>query len=53
VFNSDSTYYGGSNVGNGLPIEAKKFESHGRKYSIDITIPPLGVSILKRSDSAS
>jgi 1,4-alpha-glucan branching enzyme len=53
VFNSDSTYYGGSNIGNGLPIEAKKFESHGRKYSIDVTIPPLGVSILKRSDLAS
>lgn len=53
VFSSDSTYYGGSNVGNGLPIEAKESESHGRKYSIDVTIPPLGVSILKRSDSAS
>lgn len=47
IFNSDSTYYGGSNVGNGYDLEAEQAESHGRPYSITITLPPLSVIVLK------
>lgn len=47
IFNSDSTYYNGSNVGNGLPLEAEKVAAHGREYSINITLPPLSVSVFK------
>ncbi len=47
IFNSDSTYYDGSNVGNGPGVEAEASPSHGRPYSIQLTLPPLGVSIFK------
>ncbi len=43
AFNSDSEYYGGANVGNGLvPIRAEKREWMGRPWSIEVTVPPLG-----------
>ena len=48
IFNSDSGYYGGSNVGNGarVPVaEAKPWM--GRDYSITLDLPPLGGIILR------
>ena len=47
ILNSDSQYYNGSNVGNGLAIEAEPIEAHGREMSINMTLPPLGASIFK------
>ena len=47
IFNTDSQYYGGSNVGNYPGIEAQPTESHSRPFSIELTLPPLGVTILK------
>jgi 1,4-alpha-glucan branching enzyme len=47
VFNSDSEYYGGSNVGNFPGVMAEASESHGRPYSIQLTLPPLSVVVLK------
>lgn len=47
IFNSDNLKYGGSgflNHGN-LPTSPVKF--HGREYSLSLSLPPLGVSILK------
>ncbi|MEN8260584.1 MAG: alpha amylase C-terminal domain-containing protein, partial [Pseudomonadota bacterium] len=45
VFNSDSTYYGGTNVGNGwLAAEAVPWMGH--KQSLSLTLPPLGGIIL-------
>ena len=35
-------YYGGSNVGNGGAVEAQPIASHGRAYSLTLTLPPLG-----------
>jgi 1,4-alpha-glucan branching enzyme len=49
IFNSDSTYYAGSDVGNGAGVEATERPMHGRPYSLELTIPPLGVTILKPS----
>jgi 1,4-alpha-glucan branching enzyme len=41
VFNSDSTYYGGSNLGNTPAIEAQPIPWHGQPCSIVLTLPPL------------
>ena len=40
VFNSDSEYYGGGNIGN-WQLEAEEKEWMGRPYSIVMTLPPL------------
>ena len=40
-------YYGGSNLGNGPGIMATDHMAHGRPYSIEITLPPLAVVVLK------
>ncbi len=47
VLNTDSVFYGGSNVGNGGGIEASPQPFHGRPYSLSLTLPPLGALILK------
>ncbi|HUY34394.1 MAG TPA: 1,4-alpha-glucan branching protein GlgB [Pirellulales bacterium] len=47
ILNSDSTYYGGSNLGNGPGVMADERPSHGRPYSIELTLPPLATVILK------
>ncbi|MCC6492213.1 MAG: 1,4-alpha-glucan branching protein GlgB [Pirellulales bacterium] len=47
VFNSDSQFYGGSNVGNFPGVMAEASESHGRPFSVQMTLPPLGVVVLK------
>ena len=49
IFNSDSEYYGGSNVGNPLDIDSTKSAAHGLENSISITMPPLAVIIFKRT----
>jgi 1,4-alpha-glucan branching enzyme len=41
ILNSDSEYYGGSNLGNPLPIEARPIPTHGLPHSIELTLPPL------------
>ena len=51
IFNSQSSYYEGWNIGNDGPIEARKVPRHGREYSITLTLPPLGVLYLKQSNS--
>ena len=50
IFNSDSEYYGGANVGNLGKIKAEKIKFHGFDYSINLTLPPLGVIILKKDE---
>ena len=47
ILNSDSTYYGGSNLGNGPGVMAGDQPSHGRPFSIELTLPPLATVILK------
>ncbi len=41
VMNSDSVYYGGSNVGNAHTILAETIPWMNRPFSINITLPPL------------
>jgi len=47
VFNSDSSWYGGSNAGNSGPIQSAAMPHHGREHSLTMTLPPLAVVVLK------
>ncbi len=47
IFNSDSQYYGGSNVGNFPGTHAQRQPSHGRPFSVELTLPPLAAVVLK------
>ncbi|MBS3803212.1 MAG: 1,4-alpha-glucan branching protein GlgB [Oleiphilaceae bacterium] len=46
IFNSDSEFYGGSNLGNGGPLTALDKAFHGQSASLLLTLPPLGVIVL-------
>jgi 1,4-alpha-glucan branching enzyme len=50
ILNSDAETYGGSGVGNLGGVETLPFGTHGREYALGLTLPPLGVVILKPSD---
>ena len=47
ILNSDSSYYEGSNVGNAGEIEAESISCHNRKFSLNLTLPPLACIFLK------
>ena len=47
VLNTDSTYYGGSNLGNGPGVLADEIPSQGRPYSLQLVLPPLSVTVFK------
>jgi len=47
IANSDSTYYAGSNVGNGPGLMAIPEAHHGRPACLEMTLPPLSVVVLK------
>jgi len=46
VLNTDSYFYGGSNVGNGGSVETAPIASHGFEQSLELTLPPLGALYL-------
>ena len=48
IFNSDSTYYGGTNRGNGQGIHSEHIQAQAHENSLKLTLPPLGVTILKK-----
>ncbi|WP_026379410.1 1,4-alpha-glucan branching protein GlgB [Afifella pfennigii] len=45
--NTDAAIYGGSNVGNGGAVHASEEAWHGQPASVALTLPPLGVLVLK------
>ena len=47
LLNTDAHLYGGSGVGNFGAVRAQDHKSHGRKHSLDLTLPPLGALFLK------
>jgi 1,4-alpha-glucan branching enzyme len=47
ALNSDAPLYGGSGQGNSGGAEATPLPLHGRPYSLELTIPPLGVLVLR------
>ena len=48
LINTDGIIYGGSNMGNGGGVHATETPSHGFRYSLTVTLPPLSVLMLKR-----
>jgi 1,4-alpha-glucan branching enzyme len=48
VINTDSSVYGGSDMGNLGGVWAEQKESHGLPYSITLTLPPLSTLFLDR-----
>jgi 1,4-alpha-glucan branching enzyme len=47
ILNSDSEFFGGSNMGNGGRVFSEPIPSHGREASAELVIPPLAVIALK------
>jgi len=46
ILNSDSEYYGGSNMGNGQGMVAEPTPWMNQSYSLNITVPPLGAVVI-------
>ncbi|MBZ0230831.1 MAG: 1,4-alpha-glucan branching enzyme, partial [Deltaproteobacteria bacterium] len=49
LLNTDAADLGGSNQGNGGLVEAYPVGAHGRPFSLNLTVPPLGALILARA----
>jgi 1,4-alpha-glucan branching enzyme len=49
ILNTDSQFYGGSNVGNGGAVATQAIPAHGHPHSLSLTLPPLGVLVLATS----
>jgi 1,4-alpha-glucan branching enzyme len=47
IFNSDSAYYGGSNVGNDGGVGTGAVPAHGHDQSIELLLPPLATIFLR------
>jgi 1,4-alpha-glucan branching enzyme len=47
ILNSDATVYGGSGMGNYGVVLAHEVASHGRPFSLDLTLPPLSAVFFK------
>ena len=50
LLNSDAALYGGSGVGNLGGLKAETEPTHGRSHSLNLTVPPLGCLIFKRTE---
>ncbi len=48
VLNTDSRFYGGSNVGNEGAIATETIAAHGHPQSLALTLPPLGAVVLRQ-----
>ncbi len=46
VFNSDSSFYDGSNVGNAAQVMSDSVAAHGQSQSLSLVLPPLGIILL-------
>ena len=53
ILNSDARHYGGSGQGNLGGVEAAPVMRHGRAFSLNLTLPPLGAVFLQRASAAT
>ncbi len=53
ILNSDAPLYGGSGQGNEGGLEAVPLPIHGRPFSLNMTLPPLGLLVFKCEDGVS
>ncbi|HTM47096.1 MAG TPA: 1,4-alpha-glucan branching protein GlgB, partial [Bryobacteraceae bacterium] len=51
LLNSDAPLYGGSGQGNIGGVEANPLPIHGRPYSLNLTLPPLGILVFRPGGS--
>jgi 1,4-alpha-glucan branching enzyme len=51
VLNSDAPLYGGSGQGNFGGLETAPLTVHGQPFSLNMTLPPLGVLVFRRDSS--
>ncbi|WGE81850.1 1,4-alpha-glucan branching protein GlgB [Actinobacillus equuli subsp. haemolyticus] len=49
ILNSDAAYYAGSNVGNYGEILCEEEPSHGKPYSLSVSLPPLATIFIVRT----
>ena len=47
ILNTDSAYYGGSNVGNDGSVNASEIPMHGQPSSLELLLPPLATIFLR------
>jgi 1,4-alpha-glucan branching enzyme len=47
ILNTDSEFYGGSNLGNAGGMTAEPVSAHGREQALSLLLPPLATLILK------
>ncbi len=47
AINTDSQFYGGSNLGNDNAVQATDQGAHGQPYSLQLTLPPLATVMLR------
>jgi 1,4-alpha-glucan branching enzyme len=50
--NTDAEVFGGSGQGNMGGVNSAPIPMHGRPHSLNLTLPPLAVVILRREDPA-
>jgi len=53
IFNSDAWMYGGTDVGSGGSVVSRPEGMHGRPQSVSLTLPPLGLVVLKYDPTTS
>jgi len=51
VLNSDAADYGGSGMGNAGGFDAEAIPCHGRPFSLNLTLPPLGIGMFKNENN--
>jgi 1,4-alpha-glucan branching enzyme len=51
ALNSDAPLYGGSGQGNSGGLAAMPLSAHGRPFSLNITLPPLGILVFRRESA--
>jgi 1,4-alpha-glucan branching enzyme len=47
LLNTDSSFYGGSDLGNGGTVATTPLQSHGEAQSVELTLPPLATLFLR------
>ena len=50
IFSSDDPVYGGSGQLNPQPVTAERIPRHGMEYSVEITVPPVGGTLIRRRE---
>jgi len=53
LMNSDAWMYGGTDVGNGGIVKTTKTPMHGQKQSLSLSLPPLGILVLRKEGTAT